>query len=119
MKSCSYCGRQNNDGSPRCRECGTLFALVTDTADAGASDRDRKTIILRRFTSEIAALAAVATLGEVNILSTVISDDCGGMLAPLGNATGGFRLLVNEDAAVEAERALREIEDRPPDPQLE
>jgi hypothetical protein len=26
MKACKYCGRENEDKAPRCRECGTEFA---------------------------------------------------------------------------------------------
>jgi hypothetical protein len=35
MQKCSYCGRENNDGSLFCKECGTAFAA--DGADVEAS----------------------------------------------------------------------------------
>jgi hypothetical protein len=38
MQKCTYCGRENDDGSTACKECGT--SLVSDRADVDAVQDD-------------------------------------------------------------------------------
>src|SRR5215469_12278436 len=45
MQKCSYCGRENNDGSPYCNECGTPLKAAgpnaTVSKDPGPEDSRR------------------------------------------------------------------------------
>src|ERR1051325_5350742 len=36
MKACGYCGRENDDQSAHCLECGTLLAPINDGSDQTA-----------------------------------------------------------------------------------
>ncbi|MGH7973334.1 MAG: zinc ribbon domain-containing protein [Limisphaerales bacterium] len=44
MKTCTYCGRENEDAAGRCRECGTEFVAaqpVAEHASAPTTDEER------------------------------------------------------------------------------
>jgi hypothetical protein len=42
MKSCAYCGRENDDEAAVCVECGTKFAAVSETGDTESQVRLRE-----------------------------------------------------------------------------
>ncbi len=41
MKKCAYCGRENQDGDTRCRECGTEFIAEQTPEKLPSNDEER------------------------------------------------------------------------------
>jgi len=61
MKTCSYCGRQNDDTAIACSECGTgMVSLPAPEVDAQLSDPAAALVIVGSFT----------TLAQASLLST-------------------------------------------------
>lgn len=58
MKTCAYCGRENNDALTNCRECGTEFS--EQVSKSGESTLSRRGRIIAGF----AALVALAIAGS-------------------------------------------------------
>ena len=66
MKSCSYCGRENEEGTAQCRECGTeLQPTVLPQSDAGSSIRAflRQPAHIAWFAAAIVLFQAFIRLG--------------------------------------------------------
>jgi hypothetical protein len=66
MQKCTYCGRESDDGSTNCKECGT--SLISDRADVDAVQDDLKNprrslgerLMLQGFFWSIGGLAVTA-----------------------------------------------------------
>ncbi len=48
MKSCPYCGAQNEDSATRCKECGTEF-VVPDKVDPHLTDPAEALVVVASF----------------------------------------------------------------------
>jgi hypothetical protein len=69
MKSCTYCGRENEDQATKCQECGTEFvrgsASTGDTpTESGEAERFEKAAVLD---NEVQAELMDAVLSDRNI----------------------------------------------------
>src|SRR5207253_8958054 len=63
MKTCSYCGRQNDDTAIACSECGTgMVSLPAPEVDAQLSDPAAALVIVGNFN----------TMAQASLLSTCL-----------------------------------------------
>jgi hypothetical protein len=51
MKTCTYCGRENEDRAPKCQECGTEFVRGSESTgdtskESGETERFEKAAVL-------------------------------------------------------------------------
>ena len=63
MKKCAYCGRENQDGATRCRECGTEFIAEQTPVRLSSSDEER----LQR-------IGVVDNEVQAGLLDTILTD---------------------------------------------
>ena len=90
MKTCSYCGRQNDETAIACSECGSSkFESVVRTPSAQVEATESEALqVVKTFSNAQAADIAAATLRANGIDCTIAADDAGGMLLNFQTSEG-------------------------------
>src|SRR5207245_686653 len=104
MKTCSYCGRQNEDTAVACPECGTgIVSSPPPEVDAQLSDPANALVIVGSFDT-MAQASLLATRLEVAGIEACIPEEYGPQLfsnvIPLGSVT--VRVAARDFEAAEA-----------------
>jgi hypothetical protein len=71
MKTCSYCGRENEDAAVDCKECGTNFAAVAAENEPPTPDSAQPLVVLATFDTMTQAAPLLERLGEAGIEACV------------------------------------------------
>jgi len=88
MKTCSYCGQNNEDGALRCAGCGTEFPSATD--DSALTDPAAALVTLATFGDLIHATLLKDALDAADITACIPEDLTAnpfGQFAPLARIT--------------------------------
>ena len=105
MKTCSYCGHENEDVAMACSECGTPEFERSRRQVPAEPQIEKAFTVLKVFSSAQAADVVAGVLRANGIDCTIAADDGGGMLLNF-QTTEGVRILVPTDRLNEAREIL-------------
>ena len=105
MKTCTYCGRKNEDVAVVCAECGTAEFDTPQSQPTVEPTEDETLAVLKVFSTVQAADIAAATLRANGIDCTIQADDGGGMLVNF-QASEGVRVLIPASRLSDAQELL-------------
>jgi hypothetical protein len=89
MKTCSYCGHQNEDAATHCQECGKEF-VIPETVDPQLTDPNETLVVLATFGDTVEANLLKDRLERAGIEACVpeeLDPSPFGNFAPLAHVT--------------------------------
>jgi hypothetical protein len=90
MKTCSYCGHQNEDTATRCAECDTEFHEVDQEVDPQLTDPNQSLEIVATFADTAEASVLKSRLEQAGIEACIpeeLDQSLFGNFPPLGHVT--------------------------------